>query len=137
VTGYRQPTLQGELAAARELLAASGMRFVVEDNAGPLPPNAERLLAWTVREAVTNVIRHSRARECVIRTWRDAECATVNVADDGLGVPDAGFVAGSGLSGLAERAESAAGHLTMGRAPQGGFSVALAVPIDASTGDGA
>ena len=137
VSGYRQPTLQGELAAARELLVASGMRSVVEDAAGPLPVNAERLLAWAVREAVTNVIRHSRARECVIRTLRQGDCAVVSIVDDGLGVPDADFVAGSGLTGLAERAEALSARLTMGRGPAGGFTLALAVPITVSTnGDG-
>lgn len=135
VSDYRQPTLQGELAAARELLAASGMRSVVESSTGPLPANAERLLAWTIREAVTNVIRHSRARVCVIRTLRQGDCALVSVVDDGLGVA-ADFVAGSGLSGLAERAQALSGRLTMGPAPAGGFAVALSVPIaTGSNGD--
>ena len=131
VTDYRHPTLQGELAAARELLSASGMRIIVEDDVGPLPPRTQRLLAWTVREAVTNVIRHSRARECVIQTRRDGECATVTVVDDGFGVAD-DFVAGSGLTGLAERAKADAGRVTFGPALHGGFSVSLAVPIGSS-----
>ena len=137
VAGYRQPTLQGELSAARELLGASGVRTVVDDDVGPLPPNAERLLAWTVREAVTNVIRHSRARECVIRTHRDGSCALVTIVDDGRGMPDGHVVTGSGLAGLAERAQAEAGRLTMGPGPSGGFSVALAVPIDGSALGGA
>jgi len=136
VAGYRQPTLQGELSAARELLDASGVRTVVDDAVGPLPPNAERLLAWTIREAVTNVIRHSRARECVIRTHRDGDCAWVTIVDDGLGPSDSHAVAGSGLAGLAERAQAEAGRLTMGPGPSGGFSIALAVPIDGSAQGG-
>lgn len=135
VTGYRHPTLQGELSAARELLSASGMRTVVDDTVGPLPADTERLLAWTVREAVTNVIRHSRAQECVIRTSREGDCAMVTVADDGLGVSEGTFAAGSGLTGLAERAAARSGRLTMGPAPTGGFAVALAVPADTGTQD--
>lgn len=134
VTGYRHPTLQGELAAARELLGASGMRSVVEDTVGPLPADTERLLAWTVREAVTNVIRHSRARECVIRTVREGNCAVVTVADDGSGISETHFKTGSGLAGLAERAAALSGKLTMGPAPTGGFAVALSVPTNTGAG---
>jgi two-component system sensor histidine kinase DesK len=134
VTGYRHPTLQGELAAARELLGASGVRSVVENSVGALPVHTERLLAWTVREAVTNVIRHSRARECVIRTAREGDCAVVTVADDGLGASERSFTAGSGLKGLAERAAALSGKLTMGPAPMGGFAVAVSVPTAGSRG---
>jgi two-component system sensor histidine kinase DesK len=60
--GYRQLSLRGELAAARELLSAAGIASDIEHSGGSVPPALDGLLAWAVREGVTNVIRHSRAR---------------------------------------------------------------------------
>ena len=63
VTSYRQPSLAGELAAARQMLTAAGMDCQVHAPASiDLAPEAEGLLAWTVREGATNVVRHSGAR---------------------------------------------------------------------------
>lgn len=131
VIGYRQPTLRGELAAARELLSAAGVHAVIVDDAGPLPAAADGLLAWTVREAVTNVIRHSRARSCEIRATRCGDRASVSVIDDGRGTSMPAPSAGSGLTGLRERATAAAACLTTGPSPGGGFRVALDVAVDA------
>ncbi len=62
VAGYRKPTLRGELAGARELLDASGIHASIRDECGVLSPDLDGLMAWTIREGVTNVIRHSGAR---------------------------------------------------------------------------
>jgi two-component system sensor histidine kinase DesK len=75
-----------------------------------------------VREGVTNVVRHSGARNCWIALTR----SSVVVADDGAG-PRPGAGGGRGLAGLAERARSAGGALTVGRSPQGGFELAVRV----------
>src|SRR6185437_1812303 len=66
VAGYRQPTLAGELQAAHEMLDAAGIVLTLDAAPAPLPlrSTVEGMLAWTVREGVTNVIRHSRARHC-------------------------------------------------------------------------
>ena len=63
VTGYRQPSLAAELAAARRMLASAGIDCRVDaPGTYDLPPEVDALLAWTVREAATNVVRHSGAR---------------------------------------------------------------------------
>jgi two-component system sensor histidine kinase DesK len=133
VIGYRQPTLRGELAAARELLSAAGVEAAITDDAGPLPAAADSVLAWTVREAVTNVIRHSRASACQIAVTRSGRRASVSVVDDGCGTRVAADAlaggAGSGLAGLRERATNASATLTLGPGPRGGFRVALDVPV--------
>src|SRR6266581_3126890 len=66
VAGYRQPNLSSELEGARQLLEAAGIDYQIELNTLVLPPETSAVLAWTVREGVTNVIRHSRARQCRI-----------------------------------------------------------------------
>src|SRR5512146_31116 len=72
VSGYRQPTLKSELSGARELLAAAGI--VCREQGDPpsaLPSGVEAALSWALRDGVTNVIRHSRARTCFITFAED------------------------------------------------------------------
>ena len=72
VGGYRRPTLEAELAAARETLAAADITPSIETVDEGLPPIVEAVLAWTVREGITNVVRHSDARHVRIRIDRQA-----------------------------------------------------------------
>jgi two-component system sensor histidine kinase DesK len=73
VAGYRHPTLDEELAAAREMLEAAGITCRIDNEAGVLPNAVDAVLAWAVREGTTNVIRHSRAKHCRIVLARDDE----------------------------------------------------------------
>ncbi|MFI9595385.1 sensor histidine kinase [Nonomuraea sp. NPDC052265] len=85
VAGYRAPSLSGELRTAAHSLGLAGIRLEVSPAGGPVPAAAETLLAWTVREAATNVVRHSRARHCRIDLGVDHHTATVEIRDDGPG----------------------------------------------------
>jgi two-component system sensor histidine kinase DesK len=125
VTGYRQPTLAAELAGAHQALEAAGIEYHVDQDHAPLPPAVEAVLAWTVREGVTNVMRHSQANRCAIRiTNRDGR-ATVEVVDDGRGgTPQPG----SGLRGLRERVLERGGSLTAESLPHEGFRLRVTLP---------
>jgi len=83
VSGYRQPTLAGELAGARMALSAAGIEADVQDSRAALDPAVEAVLAWAVREGATNVIRHSGARHCTLRITSSLTDAGVEVIDDG------------------------------------------------------
>jgi two-component system sensor histidine kinase DesK len=126
VAGYRQPTLAAELAGAHEALTAAGIEYHVDQDQAPLPPAVEAVLAWTVREGVTNVMRHSQAKRCAIRiTNRDGR-ATVEVVDDGRGgTPQTG----SGLRGLRERVLERGGTLTAESLPHEGFRLRVTLPL--------
>jgi len=129
VAGYRQPTLAAELAGAHEALTAAGIDDHVEQDHAPLPPAVEAVLAWTVREGVTNVMRHSQARRCAIRITNQDGRATVEVVDDGRGgIPEAG----SGIRGLRERVLERGGTLTAGPLPHEGFRLRVTLPIAAA-----
>jgi two-component system sensor histidine kinase DesK len=131
VSGYRLPTLAGELAGARMALEAAGIEAVVgtpsASAASGLSPDAEALLAWTVREGTTNVIRHSAARRCTIVVAPAEAGTSVEVRDDGAGA-NGSAPAGHGLVGLRERAERIDGRLDAGAAPGGGFRLRVSVP---------
>ena len=136
VTGYRQPALASELRGAGEILAAAGIAYRREGEPLSAPPAVEATLAWAVREGVTNVVKHSRARHCTIRTTGDVSYAGVEVSDDGPGpgvngtsspAPSSG---GSGLPGLAERVAVFGGRCAAGPRPGGGFRLVVTLPIE-------
>src|SRR5947207_2017443 len=79
VTGYRQPRLANEVDSARQLLEAAGIECSLKYTGLELPTASDAVLAWTVREGVTNVIRHSHARHCIIRLDRDHNTARAEV----------------------------------------------------------
>ena len=130
VADYRRPTLAGELAGAREILAAAGIAARIEHAAGTLPPALDTTLAWVVREGATNVIRHSRARHCAIRIARVAGEAIVVIADDGPGDADAAPQCGSGVAGLRERVVAHGGRLVAGAREPVGYRLCVALPLD-------
>jgi len=130
VAGYRRPSLVSELAAARELLAAAGIDVRI-DPSPTLPPAADGLLGWAVREGVTNVVRHSRARSCTVRLARRDGRAIAEIVDDGSGSGAAGSEGGCGLAGLIERATAKGGHVDAGPMAGGGFRLVVDVPLDA------
>ncbi|SDL23800.1 sensor histidine kinase [Nonomuraea jiangxiensis] len=102
VSGYRAPALSEELDKAARGLRLAGIELEVSPADGPIPAAAETLLAWAVREATTNVLRHSRARRCWIDLRVDATAATLEVRDDGSPATgaDGGPPAGETQDGL-------------------------------------
>jgi len=126
VTGYRQPALATELAGAHEALTAAGIDYRIDQDHVPLPPAVEAVMAWTVREGVTNVMRHSQAKRCSVRITNSNGRATVEVIDDGRGgMPQPG----SGLRGLEERVRERGGTLTAEPLPHEGFRLRVTLPL--------
>ena len=132
VSGYRQPTLDGELEGARMALSAAGISAEVERAPVTLSPEVEAVLAWSVREGATNVIRHSGARRCTVTVAADLVQASVEVVDDGTGSDGNGSRPGNGLAGLAERAGGVRGRVDAGPRPSGGYGLLVTVPVAAS-----
>jgi len=138
VAGYRGTGLAAELDRARGALSAAGIAATVS---GPgsgtaLPPEVDELFGWVVREGVTNVVRHSGARRCVVTWSRDGGTARLEVTDDGAGpsVPlPAGDGDGHGLAGLRDRVAEVGGHLVAGPAGDG-FGLSVEVPVEVPVG---
>ncbi len=131
VTGYREGSLGTELDRARSALSAADVDPVVRRSGPPLPPQAEALLGWVVREAVTNVVRHSGASRCEIAVAGSADRVRLTVTDNGTGAGSSAQGPGTGLTGLRERLATAGGSLTAGAEPRGGFSVTAELPVRA------
>ncbi|MFD9003518.1 sensor histidine kinase [Streptomyces sp. NPDC059582] len=145
VTGYRDGSLATELDRARSALTAAGIEPSVRQSGPPLVSQAEALLGWVVREAVTNVVRHSGATHCEIAVSGGEDRVRLTVTDDGTG-PTPGSasdpatgpapgIGGTGLKGLTERLATAGGSLAAGPGPRCGFVVRAELPVDAAEPD--
>jgi two-component system sensor histidine kinase DesK len=126
VTGIREVSVASELASARQALQAAGISADLPYSVEDVPPKYRELFGWAVREAVTNVLRHSGATTCRITL----HAYTLEVVDDGRGPSTPG--SGHGLVGLAERVRAAGGTLRTGEVPDGGFRLWIGVPVLAS-----
>lgn len=85
VTGYREGSLPTELDRARSALTAAGVEPAVSQSGPPVAPETAALLGWVVREAVTNVVRHSAATHCTITVTGTQDRVRLTVTDDGRG----------------------------------------------------
>jgi two-component system, NarL family, sensor histidine kinase DesK len=121
VSGYREVTLASELARGRELLRASGITADLPAATEVADPAHQELFGWAVREGLTNVIRHSRARSVTVRV----SASSVEIIDDGQG---SAADPGNGLNGLRERAAAAGGGVDAGPAQPAGWRLRVWVP---------
>lgn len=112
VGGLRAANLDAEVTAAPLVLADAGIGTRVVGELADTDPRHRALLAWVLRESVTNVVRHSGARSVVIELGAHG----MSVTDDGTGPTGA---EGNGLRGMRERVQGAGGTLTVTPASPG------------------
>ena len=119
VGGLRAGNLEAELATLPRVLADAGVETTVEGSVADTDPRHRTLLAWVLRESVTNVVRHAQASHVVIRLDQSG----LVVTDDGTGRVDA---EGNGLRGMRERVSAAGGTLDLSGTP--GTRVQVVLP---------
>ncbi len=122
---------------AREFESRSGVECALHLPAGPLPISASRSTALfrIFQETLTNVARHSKASQVVVRLGLEQGRVVLTVMDDGVGFADAAVenVRSLGIMGMMERATLVGGHFEISSLPGGGTSIRAAVPIDDDT----
>jgi two-component system, NarL family, sensor histidine kinase DesK len=128
VSGYRMSGLNAEVQHSREMLATAGVRLEAHVTDRKIPPAHEAVLCLALREAVTNIVRHSGARNAKLHVESTGAACTLSISDDGRG-GDAPF--GSGLSGMRERVDLLGGTLT--RRGTSGTTLTVMLPIAASS----
>ena len=127
VSGYRRTTLVAEINHARAALQAAGIAANVSGDDLSLRPADDDALGWVLREAVTNVVRHSGARQCQIETTLDDGSVRLVVADDGKGAASNDGL-GSGLAGARERVAACGGTLHTSTPDGVGFRLVAFIP---------
>jgi two-component system, NarL family, sensor histidine kinase DesK len=131
-------SLDAEFALAREVLVSAGIDLRADMAGGLAPAAADAVLAPVLREAVTNILRHSSARQCTVVMAAGGGVLRLSVSNDGAAGPVAGDGGpGHGLANLTARVEAAGGHLISRRAG-GRFDLIAEIPMTAGphVGDG-
>jgi two-component system, NarL family, sensor histidine kinase DesK len=100
IAGYSQGTLAGELERAMSTLKVAGIEVDQRCEAHEISAAQERVLALVLREAVTNVIRHAKAKRCSIALTRSNDEHVLEIRDDGCGFD---IKEGMGMRGIRER----------------------------------
>lgn len=120
---------RGEVRIAGELLGYPPTLELSGELADIPAERADHIRA-ALREALSNVVRHSGASETRVTLSRDAEGVKLRVRDNGSGVPQG--VAKRGLRHLDERAKTSGGQFSINSSPSLGTLVAFDVPLDKS-----
>jgi two-component system sensor histidine kinase DesK len=116
VGGLRAANLEAELAAAPLVLGDAGITTSVLGDVADTDPRYRALLAWVLRESVTNVVRHANATTVSVELGPNG----LVVADDGAGFEATGGREGNGLRGMRERVSAAGGTLELSPDHSGG-----------------
>ena len=120
------PSVETELAAARDVLTAAGIAVAASPEFA-VDPKLGEPLAWALREGVTNVLRHSGASRCRIELGRADGMVRLSIADDGVGHLGERADGLGGLAGLRRRLQAAGGGLET-RPGTDGFTLIAWVP---------
>jgi two-component system, NarL family, sensor histidine kinase DesK len=129
VSDYKEITLAVELAVGAEVLRAAGMSADLPTASDTVDSRLQGVFGFVLREALTNVVRHSAAHRVVVRLTEDS----ITISNDG---PVAGpVVLGNGLRGLEERMAAVGGAVEAGPGPDDGFVVRARAPRTAGAAD--
>ncbi len=140
-SSYRDMSLSGEVAAAEAMLSTADIDVEVRLCDPPLSLNGQidTVLATVLREAVTNMLRHSKVQHCLVTTVRDGSLVRLTIVNDGVtDEPETAAAAtrkfsersGSGLANLDSRVAAIGGRLTAGVRPDGRFQLVAEAPLE-------
>lgn len=129
VTKMRGTRLEDEIFRVKQMLKAAQIGFVLEGS--PQLTNTsllnENVVSMCIKEAVTNIVKHSGASTCWIAIKPSRTELVVRVRDDGCGLgAQADCLRGNGLGGMKERLEFVNGSLEIGPGP--GTMIVIKVP---------
>jgi two-component system sensor histidine kinase DesK len=125
VLGDHPVSLRAELRRAAALLAEARIHAEVDLEMDTLSSQIDELFGWTTREGVTNMLRHSRAASCSIRTGRTDGVAWLEIINDGAQSTSGD---GTGIFGIAARARAVSGSVTAEYLSGGRFRLRVEVP---------
>ena len=127
VSGIRASGFSAELATARLSLLSAGVSLDARIPALPqLASDIESALALSLREAVTNIVRHAAADRVEVELQADPRSLALSISDDGRGTE---IKPGNGLTGMRERIEQLGGRLVVDSAPGVGTRLRIWLPI--------
>jgi signal transduction histidine kinase len=118
---------------AASLVARSASGLVIQVHAAEplaeLPGRVEVAAFRIAEEAMTNVVRHARARRCEVRL-ATGDVLVLSVSDDGVGLPVQTRPDGIGLTSIRQRAAELGGQCTIGPAGSAGLIITVRLPLE-------
>lgn len=129
VTDMRAITIPEELLEIQQILRAAGITYQYDGDIdfSRIPPFTQNMISMCMKEAATNVVKHSRASHCSISIQLSAEKLKAVIRDDGMGIPSKNTKFGNGLKGIEERLALIDGTLLLHN--QNGAVLEIDVPI--------
>jgi two-component system sensor histidine kinase DesK len=128
VSSMRAITIEEELSEMKRIIHAAGMNFFIkgEEDFSDIPLLKQNILGMCLKEAGTNIVKHSKAKNCTVHIEKSRANFTIKVHDDGVGFIQQD-IHGNGLNGMRERLGLIDGTFTI--QSNGGTTVTMAVPI--------
>lgn len=129
VSNMRSKKIEDELIRVQQIIKAAEMEFIHhgKETFQNIPPLVENILSMCMKEAVTNVVKHSEARTCELTFTQNNNSFIIEVKDDGIGIEQKGIgLAGTGLDGMRERLEFVNGKINID--VNGGTILTIIVP---------
>jgi two-component system, NarL family, sensor histidine kinase DesK len=130
VAEMRGIRVREELVHIKQILKAAEIEFIANEEEFSLNNVSllsENILSMCLKEAVTNVVKHSSATECRITIKQSEEELIADVHDNGVGnIKEENFYRGSGLSGMRERLEFVNGTLEI--SSENGTTLLIKIP---------
>lgn len=132
--GTHRMSLSAEAESAAAMLAGVGIAASVRLECGELPGDVDTVLATLLREGLTNVLRHSKAKQCTITAERAGDAVRLQLVNDGVDGTDASVLdsrgGGSGIGNLSTRVTAVGGRLSAGPRMDGWFELAAEVALE-------
>lgn len=114
VSDMRSIKLEDEMIRVKQILAAAGIELEIHFDSKKLDTTLliENVLSMCLKEAVTNVVKHSKASLCIIKINQCPNEISVEIKDNGIGLSNQYNPSkGHGLRGIKERLEFMNGNL--------------------------
>lgn len=122
VSHMKSASLKDEIIRVEQVVKAAEMEFRLTGNPdlADTPLLVENVLSMCLKEAVTNVVKHSQARTCTVQVEQFPSKILISILDDGIGSTEqSDFTAGHGIQGMKERLEFVNGGLSIDTASDG------------------
>ncbi|MDW0117849.1 sensor histidine kinase [Sporosarcina thermotolerans] len=131
VADMRVSTIEEELVHIEQILMAANIEFhcSIPEVITELSPLQQNIAGLCLREASTNIVKHSKASKCLVTVQQDSIGLTIEVQDNGIGIADRPW--GNGLKGMAERLSLIEGELNVSYL--GGTMIEISIPIVVKT----
>ncbi len=129
VADMRAVRIEEELLRVEQILRAANIKLKIIGNPADiaLPVLSESVISMCLKEAVTNVVKHSKATSCRIRLQQDSTEFILTVKDDGLGFSESFSPNGNGIKGMQERVDFINGTVEIKK--DKGTKVIIKVPV--------